>query len=61
MRMLIDHRDVELEEIRTRLREAPLAAIRQMLPDSDILGACREHGYEWRERVYGPVVTVHAR
>ena len=58
MSMPIDHRDVGLEEIRTRLREAPLGAIRQMLSDSDILGACREHGYEWRERVYGPVVTV---
>lgn len=58
MSMPIDHRDVELEEIRTRLREAPLGAIRQMLPDSDILGACREHGYEWRKRVYGPVTTV---
>jgi hypothetical protein len=29
-----------------------------MLPDSDILDACREHGYEWRERLCGPVVTV---
>ncbi len=58
MRMSIDHRGVELEEIRTRLREAPLCAIRRMLPDSDIIDACREHGYEWRERIYGPVVTV---
>jgi hypothetical protein len=56
--MPIDNRDVGLEQIRTRLREAPLGAIRQMMPDSDILDACREHGYEWRERVYGPVATV---
>jgi len=58
MCMPIDHRDVALEEIRARLREAPLGAVRQMLADSDIIEACRRHGYEWRERVYGPVVTV---
>jgi hypothetical protein len=56
--MPIDHRSAELEEVRARLREAPLCAIRQMLPDSDILCACRGHGYEWRRRKYGPVVTV---
>jgi hypothetical protein len=58
MSMPIVHRRPELEEIRTRLREAPLAAIRRMLPDRMIVDACREHGYEWRERLYGPVVTV---
>ena len=58
MRMPIDHRDVELEEIRTRLREAPLCAIRQMLPDEMIFRACREHSYSWRQRKYDPVVTV---
>jgi hypothetical protein len=61
MSMPIEHRDVALEEIRTRLREAPLCAIRQVLSDSDIHAACREHDCEWRQRVYGPVVTVHAR
>ena len=54
----IVHREVSLEEIRTRLRESPLAAVRGLLPDRVILDACRERGYEWRERLYGPVVTV---
>jgi len=58
MSMTIDHRPPELEEIRIRLREAPLCAVRQMLPDSDIRDACREHRYQWRGRVYGPIVTV---
>ena len=58
MSMPIDHRGAELEEIRTRLREAPLCAIRQMLPDEMVLRACREHSYSWRRRMYGPVATV---
>ena len=58
MPMPIVHREVSLEEIRARLRESPLAAVRGLLPDRMILDACREHGYEWRERLYGPVVTV---
>lgn len=58
MSIPIVHREAELEEIRKKLREAPLAAVRQMLPDRMILEACREHRHEWRERLYGPVVTV---
>lgn len=58
MCMPIDHRSVSLEEIRTRLREAPLAALREMLPDDVIHDACRDHSYSWRRRMYGPVVTV---
>ena len=58
MSMPIVHRRPELEEIRTRLREAPLCAVRQMLPDDVIHDACRDHSYSWRRRTYGPVVTV---
>jgi Transposase DDE domain len=50
-------------------QEATLASIRRAarnvkdyltayVPDSLILGACREAGHEWRERQLGPVVTT---
>ena len=58
MSIPIVHREAGLEEIRARLREAPLAAVRKLLPDRMILETCRERGYEWRDRKYGPVVTV---
>ncbi len=58
MPMPIVHREPSLEEIRSRPRESPLAAVRGLLPDRMIIDACREHSYEWRERLYGPVVTV---
>jgi hypothetical protein len=47
-----------LEPIRAALREAPLVAIRQELTDERILDACAGCGHDWRERLYGPVVTV---
>jgi hypothetical protein len=56
--MPIVHREVSAEEIRTRLRESPLAAVRQMLPDRAILDACRVCGHTFRRRLYDPVVTV---
>jgi len=46
------------EQIRQALREAPLAALREMLPDSEILRACAEAGHRYRSRLYDPVVTV---
>ena len=46
------------EEIRRLLREAPLPAIRQLLTDKDILEACAACQHEYRDRRYGPVVTV---
>ncbi len=46
------------EEVRVELRESPLAALRNMLPDRVILEACARRDYEWRDRRYGPVVTV---
>ena len=57
----IVHREASLEEIRKALREAPLAALREMLPDRKILEACESCGHEWRERLYGPVPTVRGR
>jgi hypothetical protein len=47
-----------VEEIRWRLRETPLGAVREMLPDTAILEACRTCGHEFRRRQYDPVVTV---
>lgn len=29
------------------------------LPDEAIVAACRESGYVWRERLFGPVQTIH--
>ncbi len=40
------------------LREAPLVALRQMLPDSEIMTACEAAGHRFRRRLYDPVVTV---
>lgn len=47
-----------VQGIPDRLREAPLAALRRILTDDVVLQACRKHDYEWRERLFGPVVTV---
>jgi hypothetical protein len=47
-----------VEEIRTRLRQTPLGAVREMLPDSAILDACQACHHEFRRRQYDPVVTV---
>src|SRR4030042_30391 len=56
--MPIVNRDPTAEEIRSRLRETPLAALRQMLPDAAVLEACREADHAFRRRLYDPVVTV---
>ena len=58
MSMPIVNRQATAEEIRTMLRESPLGAFRQMLPDAAILEACRTCGHEFRKRLYDPVVTV---
>jgi hypothetical protein len=47
-----------VEEIRSRLRQTPLGAVRQMLPDSAILEACQACNHRFRRRQYDPVVTV---
>jgi len=46
------------EEIRTALRQSPLVALRKMLTDAQILDACQACGHTFRQRRYGPVVTV---
>lgn len=46
------------EEIRDAIRQAPLVAIRELLPDRRILEACQRAHYRFRERRFGPVVTV---
>src|SRR5215218_4819264 len=33
--------------------------LRPFLPDAAVVGACEAAGHEWRERVLGPVQTVH--
>jgi hypothetical protein len=47
-----------LEEIRKMLHEAPLVALREQLTDKQILDTCAVCGYKFRNRQYGPVVTV---
>ncbi len=49
---------VRSETIRQSIREAPLVAIRELLTDRGILDACAVCGYTFRQRLYGPVVTV---
>jgi hypothetical protein len=56
--MPIVNRSATVEEIRTMLRESPLGALRQMLPDAAILDACRACNHTFRRRLYDPVVTV---
>jgi hypothetical protein len=56
--MPIVNRQATAEEIRTMLRESPLAALREMLPDGKILAACRDCGHTFRQRICDPVVTV---
>jgi Transposase DDE domain len=58
MSMYIVHRGAELEEVRRALQEAPLVALRELLTDRDILDACRACGHRFRQRRYGPVLTV---
>ena len=54
----IGKRKAYLEKISGILRESPLSALRQMLPDQEILGACQEVGHRFRNRLYDPVVTL---
>jgi hypothetical protein len=54
----IDHRSPSTEEIREAIRRAPLLAIRPLLSDEQILDACRRCRHKFRDRRFGPVVTV---
>lgn len=47
-----------LEGIFCKLQQAPLTALREMLTDTLIIRACAEAGHTFRERLYGPVVTM---
>jgi len=49
---------LDLEAMRTRLREGQLNALRQLLPDKAILDACERAGYVYRRRLLTPLVTV---
>jgi hypothetical protein len=50
--------EVPSSEISSRLRELPLGALREMLPDADVLEACRRFEHRFRRRRFDPVVTV---
>jgi len=54
----LDRQRPRFEEISRMLRETPLLALRQMLPDGEILRACEAAGHRFRRRLYDPVVTV---
>jgi len=41
-------------------RSLPLAALAELLPESEINGICDELGHTWRKRVLTPVVTVRS-
>ncbi len=55
---MFGEREAVLKGFGDLLRESPLVALRQMLPDDEILRACDAVGHEYRNRLYGPVVTV---
>jgi len=47
-----------LESVRRRIEVSQMNALRDILPDSQILAACRDAGHEFRKRLLTPVVTV---
>jgi hypothetical protein len=47
-----------LEDIRTRLKQGQLNALRELLPDRIIGEACREAGHAHRDRLLPPLVMV---
>ena len=54
----IDAFGTELESIRERIDGSQMNVLRDILPDKQILSACREAGHEFRRRLLTPVVTV---
>jgi hypothetical protein len=58
LRLSIDHGPATTQAVRDAIRQAPLVAIRQLLTDRQILEACDVCGHRFRDRRYGPVVTV---
>jgi len=47
-----------LEDIRARLKQGQLNALRELLPDRIIDNACREAGHVYRDRLLPPLVMV---
>jgi hypothetical protein len=58
MNSAIVNRAASSAEIRRVLQESLMVAIRQSLTDQDILDACQACGHHYRDRRFGPVVTV---
>ena len=46
------------EPVRRKIEESQMNALRDILPDYDVLAACRDAGHELRGRLLTPVVTV---
>lgn len=58
MRSSIGQGRLRSSEIAASIRQAPLPAIRQLLTDRRILDVCCQCRHTFRERRFGPVVTV---
>ena len=58
LRRSIDHGPAITQAVRDAIRQAPLVAVRQLLTDREILEACETCGHHFRDRRYGPIVTV---
>jgi hypothetical protein len=54
----IDAMHEKSSTISSCLESIPLSSIRNVLPDKAIVGACREAGYEYRDRLLTPIVIV---
>ena len=46
-----------LEPVRRKIEESQLNALRELLPDSAIVQACRDAGHEFRRRLLTPCFT----
>ncbi len=55
---IIDGFRSRLESVGGKTQESQMNALREILPDSQILAACRDAGHEFRRRLLTPVVTV---
>ena len=55
---VIDEFRDDLERVRAKLQESHLGAVRNLLTDKIILGACVDVGVTFRTRVLTPVITV---
>jgi hypothetical protein len=53
----IDSMHEKSSTISSCLQSVPLSSIRNILPDKAIIEACRQAGYEYRDRLLTPIVT----